>query len=116
MTVSEAIERGAVLYPADVDAEGAYIFLSEIESRISTELFGGENVILTAADSLLELRADGAFAQIYPLYIARGRELAIGDSERYAFLNAVFESLYSDYANSINRGRAQGKNICIRTV
>ena len=40
VTVKDAISRSAVLFPSDTSVEKACLFLSELESRISTELFG----------------------------------------------------------------------------
>ncbi len=116
MTVNDAIERSAVLYPAELDADKTYLFLSDIESRIRTELYGEEAVLFTQDDGNTPLKADGAYGQIYPIYIAKERELSAGDADRYSFLNSVFEALYSDYANSINRAKKQGEAVYIKTV
>lgn len=116
MTVREAIERSAVLYPADIDADKAYIFLSELESRICTELFGENEVSITEDDADSSLKAGGAYAQIYPLYIAARRELVCGDADRYSFLNSVFEQAYSDYANYVNRRSAPADAVYIKNI
>ena len=103
MTVKEAIDRSAVLFPSDTSQQKACIFLSELEHRISNELFGRTCSDITVEDMERSLTAEGAYAQIYPLYIASRHELISGDADRYAFINSVFEQVYSDYANYVNR-------------
>ncbi len=116
MTVREAIERGAVLYPADLDSDKVYIFLTELESRIRTELFGEDGVSITENDAEMPLKASGAHAQIYPLYIAARRELVCGDADRYSFFNSVFEQAYSDYANYVNRCVSPADAVYIKNI
>ncbi len=116
MTVSDAISRGAVLYPSDVNGKDAYVFLSELESRIKTELFGKEKIGFTADDGEVFLTADGAYEMIYPLYIAARRELEVGDSDRYSLFNSVFERFYSDYANYVNRTYPSEKIVYIKNI
>ena len=48
MTVKEAINRSAVLYPAELDREKVYIFLDELEAKINEEVFFSEHVPITA--------------------------------------------------------------------
>lgn len=116
MTVREAIERSAVLFPAELDSDKAYIFLSELESRINTELYAENSVCITDSDKDMLLKADGAYAQIYPLYITARRELACGDADRYGFFNSVFEQVYSDYANYVNRSVLPARSVYIKNI
>lgn len=116
MKVNEAIKRGAFLYPSDIDGNDAYVFLSEVESRIRGELFGQDGVAFTSGDGDTLLTANGAYEQIYPLYIAARRELEVGDSDRYSLFNSVFERLYSDYANYVNRKRQIGDTVYIKNI
>jgi hypothetical protein len=116
LTVKEAIDRSAVLFPSDTSPEKACIFLSELESRINTELFGRENVVISVSDEQTELSANGAYAQIYPLYIAARHELISGDADRYSFINSVFEMAYSDYANYVNRTKKPTQSVYISCI
>lgn len=116
MTVKEAIDRSAVLFPSDTSKGKACIFLSELEMRISSELFGRSCEAITENDMGRSLIADGAYAQIYPLYIASRHELISGDTDRYAFINSVFEQVYSDYANYVNRTSNHTKAVYINCI
>ena len=116
MTVNEAISRSETLFPADFDSETAYLYLSEIESKISCVLFGGEEIALTENDGEHVLIANGVYSQIYPLYIVMKRELSCGDADRYAFYNSVFEQTYAEYERYVSRTKASVKPILIKKI
>jgi hypothetical protein len=109
MTVNEAIRRSETLFPADFDSETAYLYLSEIESKISCVLFGGQEITLGEADGEHQLIACGVYSQLYPLYIVMKRELSYGDADRYAFYSSVFEQAYAEYERYVSRKRELGK-------
>ena len=71
---------------------------------------------ISVLDMEKTLTACGAYAQIYPLYIAARHELISGDADRYAFINSVFEMAYSDYANYVNRTKSPASPVYISCI
>lgn len=116
MTVKEAINRSAVLYPCELDGEKAYIYLDELEAMIEEQLLGTEHTDINPSTDEAILSVSGTYSQIYPLYIAMRRELACGDADRYEFLKSVFEQLYTDLANRVNRERKLGQPSYIKNI
>ena len=103
MTVAQAIERSSLLYPADMEDGRVYSWLSELESRIHTELIGSECKPVTAEDGERVLVAPEAYAELYPLYIVMKTDLANGDAERYNNSALSFKNAYAAFANYYNR-------------
>lgn len=116
MTVNEAIRRSETLFPADFDIETAYLYLSEIETKISCLLFGGQEITFTESDGERVLIAGGVYSQLYPLYIVMKRELSYGDADRYAFYSSVFEQTYAEYERYVSRTKSTGKTTHIKNI
>ena len=103
MTVAQVIERSSLLYPSDLDGERVYCWISELESRICTELLGTESEPITAEDSERVLAVPEAYAELYPLYIVMKTDLANGDIDRYNNSALSFKNAYAAFANYYNR-------------
>ncbi len=116
MTVSQAIERCSLLYPADLEGGRVYSWLSELESRICAELYGSECQPITAEDGERELTAPDAYAEIYPLYLIMKTDLANGDADRYNNSAASFKTAYSAFANHFNRTHLESGYNTIRLI
>lgn len=116
MTVAEAISRSAVIYPAEMDKDRQYGWLSELEQRIAAELYGEDCDVITKQDGERILSVPDAYAELYPLYLIMKRELACGDTERYNNYASCFNRAYSEYANFYNRNKAPGSPVYITLV
>ena len=107
MTVAQVIKRSSLLYPADIEDGRVYDWLSELENRITLELYGEtEFHTITAADGDRVLSVGDAYAELYPLYLVMKTDMANGDTDRYANSAAAFKAAYSAYANYVNRTRS----------
>ncbi|MBE6610461.1 MAG: hypothetical protein E7634_07310 [Ruminococcaceae bacterium] len=116
MTVSQAIERSSLLYPADLESGRVYSWLSELESRICAELYGEDSQPITADDAQRELKAPEAYAELYPLYIIMKTDLANGDTERYNNSAVSFKNAYTAFANYFNRTHLESGYKTIRLL
>ena len=103
MTVNEAIELSCGSFPAELEREALCIYLTELEARIATELFGKQSEKITADAGEKVLTAPDAYAELYPAFLMMQRELSCGDAERYSFYKSAFEAAYERYACYINR-------------
>ena len=103
MTVSDAIERAEGIYRYAGEPLRLIVWLSELEQRISLELFHKEKKDETTIDSVLT--APDAYAELYPLYLAMKSAFVQDRQEKYNDLARCFEAAYSEYIDYVNRTR-----------
>lgn len=115
MTVNEAIKRCSDTCLTD-GREPLYKWLSELEERVSLELFGKASEPVTELSGNRRLIAPDAYAEIYPLYLMMKREQACADAERYAFFQSCFIAAYDLLSAYVNRTRELGEATYIKTV
>ena len=107
MTVSDAIERAEGIYKYGGGAERFSQWLSELEERISIELFHREKKAELSFDTVLT--APDAYAELYPLYLAMKSAFAEGRAEKYNDFAVCFERAYSEYIDYVNRATPPAK-------
>ena len=108
MTVAQAIERSALLYPSDMESGRIYDWLSELESRIHIEICGDTCSPVTADEADRVLTVPDAYAELYPLYLIMKTDLANGDIDRYNNSVKSFKNAYNAFACYFNRTKALG--------
>ena len=101
MTASEAVKRSVALYPECGERDELTVWLSELETRIYVELYGGRSAPAITAETVLS--APDAYAELYPLYLVMKTDLVNADIERYNNSAALFENAYAEFANYVTR-------------
>lgn len=109
MTVAEAIDRAESLYKYNGYTASLIEWLSELEERISIELFREEKKKKLSFRS--ELTAPNAYAELYPLYLAMKASFAEGMEQKYNTYARCFERAYSEYVDYANRAGRTGKTV-----
>lgn len=111
MTVSEAIERAENICRYNGEPENLIVWLSELEKRILTELYHSENHGFEKLSMSDRLVAPDAYAELYPLYLVMKISFLESDIIRYNNSSAIFNRVYSDYANYLIRTRLPEKTV-----
>ncbi len=109
MTVSDAIDRAESIYKFGGGYKRLIDWLSELEERISIELFHSEEKKQLTIKS--ELTAPNAYAELYPLYLVMKGTFAEGRSDKYNDYARFFNKAYSEYIDYVNRERTPRKNV-----
>lgn len=109
MTVAEAIDRAESIYKYSGRTERLIEWLSELEERISEELFKVEKA--EPLTLLSELTAPNAYAELYPVYLAMKSAFSEGEEKRYNGYARCFSAAYSEYADYVNRRGYAGKTV-----
>lgn len=116
MTVAQAVERSALLYPSDMERLCVYEWLSELEGRIFAELYGQNSEPFGKDDAERELSVPDAYAELYPLYIIMKTDMANADIQRYKNSLQCFERAYAEYCNYYNRSKKLGQSVRIKLL
>ncbi len=109
MTVSDAIDRAEGIYIYGGGYRRLIEWLSELEGKISIELFhDGEEKKLNIKS---ELTAPDAYAELYPLYLVMKATFAEGRADKYNDYARFFNKAYSEYIDYVNRARKPEKTV-----
>ena len=115
MTVNEAIERATDVQLTEAERTVMTEWLSELEARISQELYGAvETKAFDGADAVLSV--PDAYAEIYVIYLMMKRELKSGDADGYGFYRECFKKVYKAFSDHLNRTRSLPKKTLFKTV
>jgi len=109
MTVSDAIDRAEGIYKYGGGYKRLIEWLSELEEKISIELFHTEKENKLTIKS--ELTAPDAYAELYPLYLVMKATFAEGRSDKYNDYARFFNRAYSEYIDYVNRARKTEKTV-----
>ncbi len=109
MTVSDAIDRAESIYKYGGGYKRLIEWLSELEEKISIELFHAEEEKKLTIKS--ELTAPNAYAELYPLYLVKKATFAEGRADKYNDYARFFEKAYSEYIDYVNRARKTEKPV-----
>lgn len=101
MTAGEAVKRSVALYPECGERAELTVWLSELEAKISIELYGRGSVPSITEETVLS--APDAYAELYPLYLVMKTDLVNADIERYNNSAVLFENAYAEFANFVTR-------------
>ena len=94
MTVNEAIARSSATHPSEAEKTRMITWLSELEARISLEIFGKNALPIGPENGERMLIVPTAYAEVYPLYLMMQRELLSGDEKGYEFYSVRFKESY----------------------
>lgn len=119
MTLTEAIEEFDMSRSNNVAFEQKIRWISELEHKISSEYLeirGGEKFegYTTETPRQTELKAPKAFCEIYSLYLNMKMDYSNGEISRFNNSAMLFNRLYKEMGDAINRKTPVSKNTNIK--
>lgn len=117
MTVQKAIGQADLLRPNTYDDEQKFLWLSELDSRIKTELFdtheGYENVPFPEyayANQTSELFAPEPYADMYVYWLFMKMDFMNGEFDRFNNDAIMHNTSWLAFSNYVNRTHAPKKH------
>ncbi len=115
MTIGKAIDLFDAQRKNSASRSLKIHWLSELDEKINTEIlkpryeaeFSGYTDS-TSSDTVL--LSPESYAEIYPVYLIMKNDYMNGEINRYNNSAGIFNRLYSDLSNYINRTKAVNKN------
>lgn len=112
MTIGKCIDMAQSISPYKLKREVIVRWISELEGKISVELFNKHPDTLKEygedAQDVTVLAVPFPYDQVYWMYLVAMLDLAYGDNTRYGNSAGVFNSAFESYAKWVLRSGSKG--------